>query len=212
MSLVCKVKNIDSAEMELQGIILDINEEYIIPSNSVSLWASDDEVLSAISAGTLLVSDGLSYFDSINESINHIKGIVPSEVTVRNINPFGAKIITEANGDVFKLFKRVHGMQIPLSQGENVINFAIPYIRAKITGIECINGESLDIVNFYIVHPVSGVLNQFGFNVNVSKDYYEHKSEYDADLVQYLVVRAVYNSISIKTVGINIILNELVAA
>jgi len=212
MPLVCKIKNIDNVEIELQGIILAVNEEYTISPSYMSLWASDDDVLFAISNGTLLVSDGLSYFDNISESINHIKGIIPFEVAVRNINPFGAKIVTEANGDIFKLFKRVHGMQASLSQGENIINFEIPYVKAKITGIECINGEPLDIVNLYIIHPTYGVLNQFGFNVNISKDYYEHKSEYDADLVQYLIVRVAYNSASAKTIGINIILNELVAA
>lgn len=45
--------------------------------------------------------------------------------------------------------------------------------------------------------------------MNPAKDYYNHSSEYDADLYQGMQVRVAYVSISAKTIGINFILNEV---
>lgn len=116
------------------------------------------------------------------------------------------------------LFKRVVGIQHSLSSGSNVITYSIPYNWVKITGLEIINGENLDTVSVEILDTPTGTvssipnykLNQFAFNVNVSKDYYEHKSEYDADLYLNLQIKITYTSLSAKTIGVNFILNEVV--
>jgi len=42
--------------------------------------------------------------------------------------------------------------------------------------------------------------------------FYTRPSEYDADLYSGLIVRAVYTSLSAKTIGINYILNEVVVS
>ena len=127
--------------------------------------------------------------------------------------PFASKIIGTK-----KLFKRVHGIQATLTASSNTdVIFVIPYAWAKITGLEVIGGETLDHINLFILDTSSGTystypnapLNQFGFNVNSAKDYYNHSSEYDADLYQNMQIKVSYTSISAKTVGINFILNEV---
>jgi len=127
-------------------------------------------------------------------------------------SPFASKTLENK-----KLYKRVHGISAELAAGANTIIYTIPYQWVKINGIEVINGESGDAVSFYILDSTTGTystipnytLNQFAFDVNIAKDYYEHKSEFDADLYQGMQVKIVYNSLSVKTVGINFLLNEL---
>jgi hypothetical protein len=116
-----------------------------------------------------------------------------------------------------KIYKRVHGIQQSLIVGNNDIFFTISYPWVKITGIELIGGEILDRASFHILDTTTGtystvpnfMLNCFGFDVNMKKDYYSHLSEYDADLYQGMQIKIVYNSISEKTVGINFLLNEV---
>lgn len=118
-----------------------------------------------------------------------------------------------------KLYKRVTGIQTPVTIGTNTITYAIPFAWAKITGIEITNGSALDTVSLYVLDTASGptytgypnntVLNQFGYSVNVSKDYYSYKSEFDADLYQNMQIKLVYDSTTIKNIGINFILTEV---
>jgi hypothetical protein len=127
--------------------------------------------------------------------------------------PFAAKTLPSGK----KIFKRVNGIQSALSSGANTVIFTIPYAWAKISGLEIIGGEVLDTVSLSVLDSTTGtystipdyVLNQFGFTVNVAKDFYEQKSEFDADLYQNMQIKIVYTSVSAKTVGINLILVEV---
>jgi hypothetical protein len=126
--------------------------------------------------------------------------------------PFASKQIGSK-----KLYKRVHGVKSVLIPGDNVISFTIPYAWAKINGIELVGGENLDVVSLAVLDSATGTystfpnaqLNQFGFQINVSKDYYQFKSEFDADLYLGMQVKITYTSLSAKSVGVNFILNEL---
>lgn len=117
--------------------------------------------------------------------------------------PYSAKQIGER-----KLYKRVHGQQAACTTGTNVIEFTVPYDHAKITAIEIINGSNLDKCDLEIYFG-ENKLNQFGFEVNVGKDFYAHKSSFDADLFKDMKIRVTYTSINDKTVGINYILDEV---
>lgn len=131
---------------------------------------------------------------------------------IQRIEAFAAKSV-----DGLKLYKRVHGVKHSCNIGNNDIYFTIPYDVCKITGAEFINAEAGDTADLWILDTATGTittipnypLNQFGFLVNLAKDHYEHKSEYDASLQLGLQIWVKYNSISIKEVGINFILNEL---
>lgn len=126
--------------------------------------------------------------------------------------PFAAKVIGTK-----KLYKRVSGLQAAVVTGSTDIFFTVPYPWCKITGLEIIGAELLDKISLYVLDSVTGaysgtastILNQFGFTVNPAKDYYNHSSEYDADLYQGMQVRVAYVSISAKTIGINFIMNEV---
>lgn len=133
------------------------------------------------------------------------------------IQAFASKELPELQK---KLYKRVHGIQSVVSSGGNIILYTVPYAWVKITGMEVIAGDNLDTIDVEILDSVTGTyttianykLNQFAFSINVSKDYYEHKSEYDADLYVNMQIKITYNSVAAadKTIGINFIMNEVV--
>lgn len=126
--------------------------------------------------------------------------------------PFAAK-----NFGRKKIYKRVVGTSSAVSAGDNEIIYAVSFPWVKMTGIEVVGAEVGDTACFYILDSATGLvsgipncqLNQFAFNVNVAKDFYEHKSEFDADLYQGLQLKIVFKSISTKTVGFNLIFNEI---
>lgn len=189
------------------------NEVFNIPTDNslYQSYANCNDLLTAITNGEASVGNGIEYYAAISDQINHLKQLI-SEVKVTEISAFAAKTVGTK-----KLFKRVNGIQSDVNTGDNILLFTIPYNWAKITGIELINGSALDRVNFFVLDSISGTystvpnytFNQFALNVNVSKDYYEHKSEFDADLYIGMQIKVIYNSVDQKKIGINFILNEV---
>lgn len=151
---------------------------------------------------------------------------VLSQVSIQNqptLPAFNSKIVT-TNGVTKSLYKRHTGIQSQVYVATPTdIFFTIPYAQCKIVGASVIGGESLDSVNLYILDtdtntysqaPVGVVgpnykLNQFGFNVNVSKDYFQNISQYDADLYIGMKIKITYISKSDKIVGINLDIHEV---
>lgn len=139
--------------------------------------------------------------------------IQPQPVVVQSQPAFKAKTLPDGK----KLFKRVTGIQQSLTIGQNIIEFVIPYDWIKLTGCCIINCEALDTADLYILDnelgSYSGVpnamLNQFGFSVNLPKDFYRNESMFDADLYRGMVIKCVYTSVSNKTLGINILMDEV---
>jgi len=131
------------------------------------------------------------------------------------IQAFASKEIVELQK---RLFKRVSGIQCTLITGANTIIYTVPYSWVKITGLEVISGQGLDVFSVEVLDSVAGTysgtpslkLNQFAFSLNVSGGFYAHSSEYDADLYQGMQIKITYSSLSDKTVGFNFILNEVV--
>lgn len=110
-----------------------------------------------------------------------------------------------------KLFARNHGFQIVcITAGTYTGEFSIPYEHAKIDKVDIINGEANDKVNFKVA-TVNGsiVLNQFAFDLNVSKDYMSQTSAYDADLFLGLKLSIEYTCQSARTIGVNLRLHEV---
>lgn len=128
------------------------------------------------------------------------------------LNPFSSKEI-----DGKKLYKRVHGESYSVTTGSNDLVFTITYNWIKINGLEMVGASNGDRVSFYVLDSVTGtyttipnyVLNQFGYGVNVPKDYYINKSEFDADLYLGMQIKLVYESIDDKNIGVNFLLTEL---
>lgn len=115
------------------------------------------------------------------------------------------------------LFKRIIGISSPVIIGENIIDYIVPYDFSKITGVEIIGAVNGDSVDFEVYDTPTGLIsgypnvkiNQFGFGVMVSKDYYAHRSEFDSDLYKNLKLRVKYHSTIEGNIGINFIINEV---
>jgi hypothetical protein len=122
------------------------------------------------------------------------------------------------NGVQKSLFKRVVGISQAVTQGETEFSWTQSmYPWAKFLGIEVIGGETGDSCSLFVLDTAEGTysgvpnypLNQFGFSVNISKDFYKRIAEYDADIYQGLQLKFVYNSVSDKNVYMNFDLNEV---
>lgn len=135
---------------------------------------------------------------------------------IENINsPFASKAVSGG-----KLFRRKHGVRKECSQGETSITFAVPYNIALIDEVEVINCTATDTVNLLVrdneLGSFSGVpnavLNQFGFDVNLSDIYYTDTSNYDAKLYQSMIIEVTYknNEQNTKSIGVNFVLHEVV--
>jgi hypothetical protein len=207
-------------------------------SNPKATVSQVEELVSANLVGIydgIIVEDGFMYVVTTepmsSEQEDLIKGIIyslndqPTQVAVKSqpsVNvgsspAFTAKTVFAPDGSIKKLFARNTGFQSPVSVGTNTITYTATIPWAKITGVEVINCEALDTVNFKVMDSTTGsystipnyMLNQFGFTVNLPKDFYQRVSQFDADLYIGMVLRIEYTSVSAKTVGFNLIMNEV---
>lgn len=129
-----------------------------------------------------------------------------------SISPFASKRFGSK-----KLWKRKHGIRQTLAIGSNEFIFVIPYIWAKFTAIEVVGAEVGDYADLYVldrhVNPQyrtpDAVLAQFAYTCNIAPGYYLSSAEFDSDIYLDMQLKAVYNSVSAKTVGINFIMNEV---
>lgn len=139
-----------------------------------------------------------------------------NNVATQSHAPFGAKTMI-INGVTKRLFARFTGSQTVLAAGANTIDMTISYPWVKIVGIEVINCEALDTADFSVLDTPTGtyfgtpsaVLNQFSYTLNLPKDYYLKMAQFDADIYQNMVIRIGYTSVSAKTIGINLLINEV---
>lgn len=152
-------------------------------------------------------SDQVDYEANLKSKANRIPSI--------KTQPFSDKILPDGK----KIFIRVHGLSASVSGAPDNIDFSIPYDLCKLTGIEILNGLAGDTCNLKVLDTPTGtisgvanaVLNQFGFEVNVAKDFYKRESSYDADLIKDMKVRIEYDSIATLPVMVyaNLILHEI---
>lgn len=132
-------------------------------------------------------------------------------------NPFSSKIV-----DGGKLYRRKHGVRGDiLGNSTQSIKFTVPYNIAKIDEVEIINCAAVDTVDLKILDSATGtyttipnyMLNQFGFNVNLSDIYYTDTSNYDAELNLGMQIEITYtnNETDTKSIGVNFVLHEVKA-
>lgn len=154
-------------------------------------------------------------FENNFKTISNKPVIIPT--SVETIPYIGTKNFTK-NGVVKKLYARDTGFQKPLIQGINEISYTSTYPWAKIVGAEVIGCQALDVVDFKVYDTTQGsysgypnlLLNQFCYSLNLTEGSYHKIAQFDADIYVGMVVKITYTSISQKTVGINIIINEVV--
>lgn len=172
----------------------------------------DAQTFSLIGNGSFVINNGTSDIVDVALAWAFVTGDQPKVVTVQSIPAFASKTIGSKS-----LFKRVVGLQPSLSIGANTVLWACNFPWVKFMAVEITNGEAGDTISLYVLDSVNGQLttvpnyqlNQFGFNANVAKDFYVHKSEFDADLYQNLQVKMAYTSVSTKNIGVNLVMNEV---
>lgn len=136
--------------------------------------------------------------------------------TIQSIAPIGAKTIT-VNGTNKKLFARNIGLQFELIEGDNELTYVMSFPWSKIVGVEIVACEALDTISMKVYDTDSGLysgvanalLNQFSFDLNLPDGFYARMAQFDADAYAGLVVKFYYKSKSAKTIGINLITNEV---
>ena len=118
--------------------------------------------------------------------------------------PFAEKVL-----DGKKFSRRVHGVKINGVVGLNIIDFVVPYATAMISRVEVIGATACDTANFKILDPNEVVLNQHGYDVVLSADYYDQRSEFAGDIVSGLILRCEITLQNAGLVGVNYILTEV---
>lgn len=210
------IYNITEEAKTYQGREIAPGAIYQITDNLLPEYASDSQLIADLASGIVkMSSDGTSALSgSGSVQVDFLKNTTPPNIAASNY-PFASKVLP--NGK--KLYTRVHGIQISVSGAPDNIDFVIPYDNCKLTGLEIIGGNLGDTVNLKVLDTptgtISGVadytLNQFGFDVNISKDFYRRDSAYDADLIKDMKIRIEYDSIATLPVPvyINLILHEV---
>ena len=131
--------------------------------------------------------------------------------------PFSSKELPTGE----KLFRRKYGYKLTLLENSvTTFDITVPYQSQKVNEAQIIGCNSGVTVNFKILDTPLGtysgtpnlMLDQFGFNVNVAKNYYRDHSEYDADLYVNMQIKVTIknNTDLTPTIGINFTLHEVV--
>lgn len=222
------VKN-DSLTQEMLDLIN--GEEVTAPTPIYIVEPDIDSGTDAVFSGYSYITteeefpNGFANFKKLTEEqYNEIVTRIKSGQSVQNkveskspeINaPFASKEI-----DGKKLFTRIHGISASVQNAPDNIDFTVPYNNCKINGIEILAGGFGDKANFKVLDTPSGtisgvpnyLLNQFAFDVNITKDFYRFYSPYDADLIKDMTLRIEYDAkdeLLPKTIYINLILHEV---
>lgn len=203
-----------TAEIGASSIITALDHINFSAPNSLAVFFKD--ALSAgdiTTLGTVVTAHAGNPLPQSPQGVNILSA--PS-LSLASSPAFTSKSLV-SGGVTKKLYKRVTGNKFTLAAGVNTLDFAITYAWVKMTGIQVLNSEILDIVDLKVLDDASGtysghanyVLNQFGYAVNTAAGFFENKSQFDADLYVGMVIRAIYTSVSAKTIGINYILDEV---
>jgi hypothetical protein len=130
--------------------------------------------------------------------------------------PFASKELP--NGK--KLKRKTHGITFTIPANDTItVPFTIPHTWAKMNEVEVIGAPEGVIATMNVKDTAAGtystipnhILDSFGYDVNIAKDYWKGRSEYDADVYSGMVLEFVIENTSAvsKTVGINIVLHEV---
>lgn len=201
-------------QKEIQDSLIIIALDHISMLGSVvsiffkdTISNGDEDILDALIAN----HSGLPLIEEQVIDVN-----VSNSLSIQSAPSFGAKTAV-INGVLKKFFARNTGAQYDLVSGSNEITFTIGYPWVKITGIECMGAETLDTCELRVYDSPAGtysgvsgaLLNQFGYALNIGKDFYQRSAPYDADLYYGMVLKLNYVSKSVKRIGVNFLMTEV---
>lgn len=174
--------------------------------SSISIFFKDD-----------LSEGNISTLNSLVSSYVYVSPITPPlSIAVSSQPPYGSKTIS-INNVSKNLYARFTGIQFDVVEGSNTLTYTATYAWSKLIGVEALNCEALDTVNFKVYDTPTGtysghaniLLNQFSYTLNLPKDYYMRLAQFDADLYVGMIIEITYVSKSNKRIGINFLLNEV---
>lgn len=131
--------------------------------------------------------------------------------------PFCAKDLPTGE----KLFRRKKGVIFTINAtGETVVTMAVPYAKAKINEAEILWAPEGLTAAMKIKDTAAGtysgspnyVLNQYGDNVLIGKDFWKDVSQYDADVRIGMILEFTFTNHGgiTKDMGLNMVFHELV--
>lgn len=197
------------------GQTLAESVHYTIEALELVRWQNDDTVIAELVTGELVLNDGTADISGTSKIIDFLRD-VPGPVTVGSAPAYAAKTFL-SGGVVKKLYARNTGFQAAVIVGQTIISHTATHAWAKLLGAEIIGCNALDTINFKVYDTAAGtysgvpnlLLNQFGFNVNLPEGYYRREAPYDADIYGGMVLKLEYTSATAKTIGVNLVLNEV---
>lgn len=208
------IKNIKRIESNIKKVSYSDFKNFII-NNKIKYYVKYVEF-----SGIIFITVNFSSLNLVTEIINNGNDYEDFLINIKpyaNYQSSGLPSFSDKITGDHRLFNRTTGVIYNLNQGYNALSFEIEYEDIKFNEIEIIGGELGDSVNLKILDSQDGLisgtpyypLNQFGFNVYVAKEFYKRKNNYDANLIQTMIILIEYNSVSAKNVFINYILHEL---
>ena len=131
--------------------------------------------------------------------------------------PFASKDLPDGR----KLKRRTNGITFTIPAEDSItVSYIVPYGQAKMNEVEVLWAPEGVTAQMNVKDTSAGtystipnrILDSFGNAVNIAKDYWKGRSEYDADVYIGMVLEFVItNSSNVsKTVGINMVLHEVV--
>jgi hypothetical protein len=127
---------------------------------------------------------------------------------VLRVHPLQANVLPNGEGT---LYKKIHGLKANVAAGAtHTFSFSIPYDDCFFTGAEIVH-DVKDVCDFTVDHPQAGLLEQYGFDVNIGVIEYVREGGYGAHLFKDLILKCVVtnNDSVAKDIGVNFLLDEI---
>jgi len=109
------------------------------------------------------------------------------------------------------LYTKVHGVKANVAANStHVFKLPIPYTEVYFQGAEILV-DIVSVSNFTIDHPVAGLLEQYGYNVNMGKIIYKREARYAARLPQGIEItcEVTNDTDQEQEMGVNFALHEI---
>jgi hypothetical protein len=200
---------VDWAELKAFVDARDLSIQFVELSNKYILRAFDSyfilglELAKESPASSDQADFENNYKAAGNKTLKHISNL-----------PFDAKKLPDGKS----LYRKVHGVKKTLS-GDTTFDLVVPYDNAKITGVEVVWAPAGLQCDMKVYDTPTGtistipnlMLNQYGFDVGLGKDFYEENSNYDADLIKDMKIECLVKNPASLTdeICVNFILHEV---
>jgi hypothetical protein len=201
------ILNTTQSEKVYSGATFPIGVFTEVQNNIKTKIQENELLIQDIVSGEAIISfDGLSYSTDINTQINILKDFS----ILQNVQDeaISSNVLTK-EGKV--LYAKIHGVKENVTSGStHIFEFEIPYTEIYFFGAEVMQ-DIIGVADYDIAHPLAGVLEQYGYDVNLGTIKYKRETKFGARLPQGLIMRCHYKNDTTETqeVGINFLMHEI---